>query len=86
MKNNITAKLLVIIALLICYSAVYAITIDEVYLVGFAAPNIWNISVPELPVQNIADANIYTWMGALLTGEFKISTDSYIETIRVLVK
>lgn len=85
MKNYLTAKLFVIIALLICYSAVNAITIDEVYLVGDAAPYVWNNSVPAPLLQDVANSSIYTWMGALFAGELKISTDSYIETIKVLV-
>lgn len=54
MKNYLTAKLFVIIALLICYSAVNAITIDEVYLVGDAAPYVWNNSVQAPLLQDVA--------------------------------
>jgi hypothetical protein len=86
LKNKLTTKLIVIIKLLRCYTAANALTVDVVHRVGNDARNVGNISFPALLVKDLSDAGMHTWIGDLLTGETKISTESFGETIRVLVE
>ena len=47
----------------------------EMYMVGDATPNGWDLGNATPMTQDAADANIFTWSGHLNTGEMKFSPD-----------
>ena len=48
---------------------------EEVYLVGDATPNGWDLGNATPMTRDAADPNVFTWSGHLNTGELKISAD-----------
>lgn len=48
---------------------------SEMYLVGDATPNGWDLGSATPMTQDVSDPNIFTWSGHLNTGEMKFSAD-----------
>lgn len=72
--KTFTQKIQALVVLLFLVSGVFAQEISNLYLVGDAAPNGWNIGDPTPMVQDAANAQLFTWQGVLKAGELKIST------------
>jgi hypothetical protein len=75
MKKQITF-LLILVFTLFSTTAVFAQPgFTNLYLIGNASPSGWNIGTPVAAmVQDLTDANVFTWEGPLTAGELKIST------------